>query len=193
MFLDRLTPTPIKNIAVKNESANNSINNSEKENKKNKEKNSKRASKSCSPQVPFSSSTPAKLDNSSGKKSYVRSKSEVSKSMEGDDSWWSDDETDISGTVVESNYDDSPRTKSLSLPARNLGLQKYQDDIEGSPSSQSSVKIDSCSVNHLSSSVKSCDDASAFESFSCTDEDEDDCDESDQDSTSVESSSFNNR
>ena len=113
--------------------------------------------------------------------------------MEGDDSWWSDDETDISGTVATSNYDDSPRTKSLSLPARNLGLEKYRDDIEGSPSSQSSVKIDSCSVNHLSSSVKSCDDASAFESFSCTDEDEDDCDESDQDSTSVESSSFNNR
>lgn len=113
--------------------------------------------------------------------------------MEGDNSWWSDDETDNPGTNKTSNYDNSPTTKSLSLPARNLGLHKYHDDMEVSTSSESNIKGDSCNVNLLSSSVKSCDDASAFESFSCTDEEEDDCDESDQDSTSIESSSLNNR
>ena len=113
--------------------------------------------------------------------------------MDGDNSWWSDDETDISGSVADSNYNNTVNTKSLSLPARNLGLQNYGEDEEGSPTLQSNVKIDSYSVNQLSSSVKSCDDASAFESFSCTDEDDDDCDESDQDSTSIESSSLNQR
>lgn len=113
--------------------------------------------------------------------------------MEGDNSWWSDDETDNPSTNNTSNYGESPHTKSLSLPARNLGLRKYHDEIEGSTSSESNIKVDSYNVNQLSSSVKSCDDASAFESFSCTDEEEDDCDESDQDSTSIESSSLNNR
>ena len=113
--------------------------------------------------------------------------------MDGDDSWWSEDDTDISGSVTASNYNSSHNTKSLSLPSRNLGLQNYGDEIGGSPSSQSNVKVDSYSANQLSSSVKSCDDASAFESFSCTDDDDDDCDESDQDSTSIESSSLNQR
>ena len=159
---------------------------------KKKEKHIWGKSKSCSSQAPFSSSTPAKLDNSLRQNSYPERSAE-SKNMEGDNSWWSDDETDNPGTNNKSNYDNSPPTKSLSLPARNLGLHKYHDDMEGSTSSESNIKGDSCNVNLLSSSVKSCDDASAFESFSCTDEDDDDCDESDQDSTSIESSSLNQR
>ena len=112
--------------------------------------------------------------------------------MDGDDSWWSEDDTDISGSITASNYNSTHNTKSLSLPARNLGLQNYEDEIGGSPSSQSNGKVDSYSANQLSSSVRSCDNASEFESFSCTDDD-DDCDESDQDSTSIESSSLNQR
>ena len=115
--------------------------------------------------------------------------------MDDESTWWSDDDTDISntGTQVSSykQFQDSNHEKSLSLPTKNLGLPHLQsatnDTVAISPSN------DVNSNNQLSSSVKSCDDASAFESFSCTDEDDDDCDESDQDSTSIESSSINNR
>ena len=108
--------------------------------------------------------------------------------MEDDNAWGSDDETDISTTF-------SPNTKSLSLPAKNVGLEDFHDNLDdGSATSCSNTNAtDVNSPNQLSSSIKSCHDASAFESFSCTDEDDDDCDESDPESTSIESSIINNR
>ena len=105
-----------------------------------------------------------------------------------------DDETDRSNTVISVvNYKDS--TKSSSLPATNIGLQQLHEAEDANESPINSyTSADTNSTNQLSSSVKSCDDASAFESFSCTDEDEDEhADESDPDTTSIESTSLNNR
>ena len=59
--------------------------------------------------------------------------------------------------------------------------------------SNADISVDANSSKQLSSSVKSCNDASAFESFSCTDDDDDEGDESDPDSTSIDSSSITNR
>jgi hypothetical protein len=117
--------------------------------------------------------------------------------MEDDNTWWSDDETDRSNTFSPtSNYTNTYNAKSLSLPAKHVPLQQCHDVLdEGSVTSCSNTNVtDVNSANQLSSSIKSCHDASAFESFSCTDEDDDDDgDESDQDSTSLESSITNNR
>ena len=117
--------------------------------------------------------------------------------MEDDNTWWSDDETDISTTFSPtSSYPNTYNAKSLSLPAKNVALQEFHGVLDdGSVTSCSNTNVTEVnSANQLSSSVKSCHDASAFESFSCTDEDDDDdCDESDPDTTSIESSIINNR
>ena len=149
--------------------------------------------KECQNAINFSSSTPAKLNNSNGKR-FTISGLKFSKNMDEDESWWSDDETDRSNTVISAvNCKDS--TKSLSLPATNTGLQQLHEAEDANESPINSyTSADTNSTNQLSSSVKSCDDASAFESFSCTDEDEDEhAEESDPDTTSIESTSLNNR
>ena len=149
--------------------------------------------KECQNAINFSSSTPAKLNNPNGKRFSI-SGLKFSKNMDEDESWWSDDETDRSNTVISVvNYKDS--TKSSSLPATNTGLQQLHEAEDANESPINSyTSADTNSTNQLSSSVKSCDDASAFESFSCTDEDEDEhAEESDPDTTSIESTSLNNR
>ena len=116
--------------------------------------------------------------------------------MEDDTTFWSDDEIEIANAAG-SGCNDTHRTKSSSLPANGVRLLRQCSDnmTDGFATSASSGDIaDVNGVNQLSSSVKSCNDASAFESFSCTDDDDDeDCDESDPDTTSIDSSNTNNR
>ena len=117
--------------------------------------------------------------------------------MEEDNTWWSDDEGDTSTNLSQPPcYKNAYNAKSLSLPAKNVDLQQFHDVLDDSSiSSSSNTNVtDAITTNQLSSSVKSCHDASAFESFSCTDEDDDeDCDETDPDTTSIDSSNTNNR
>ena len=152
--------------------------------------------KTASKILNFSASTPAKLEKSNIPQ-FPPSRLQVSRSMDEDGTWWSDDETDISTSMNTTNCNETHRAKSSPLPANNNGLRQLNDAMHDGVATSAlngHISADVNSVNQLSSSVKSCNDASAFESFSCTDEDEDDdCDESDPDSASIESSIINNR
>ena len=104
-------------------------------------------------------------------------------SIEDDSAWWSDDEIEF-GACKRSH-----KAKSSSLPANGRRLQANAANDGTSSASNGDIVTD----HILSSSIKSCNDASAFESFSCTDDDDEDDggDDSDPDTTSIESSGNN--
>ena len=145
--------------------------------------------KSLKASLKFSASTPSKLEQTNATQLSPVQQS-VSRSMNDDGAWWSDDE------ATPSTYDDIHRHKSSSLPPNSIGLQEFSDAVNDGTKTNTSnadISMDANSGNQLSSSVKSCDEASAFESFSCTDDDDNEGDESDPDSTSIDSSPITNR